>query len=70
MDSRMGDMRRAIESKQREVESMASKMAMPMDTDVLRMKIVKEIEGRHRMELDAKQSEVERASDSMYEAKR
>jgi hypothetical protein len=66
----MGDMRRAIESKQREVESMASKMAMPMDTDVLRMKIVKEIEGRHRMELDAKQSEVERASDSMYEAKR
>ena len=35
----MGDMRRAIEGKQREIEMMANKLQMPIDTDILRMKI-------------------------------
>lgn len=45
-------MRRAIEQKQRELEAMASKMQLPIDTDILRMKIQKDIERRHRIELD------------------
>jgi len=45
-------MRRAIEQKQREVDQMQAKMTLPIDTDILRMKIQKDIEGRHRVELD------------------
>lgn len=63
-------MRRAIEHKQREVESLATRMQLPIDTDILRMKIQKDIESRTRVELDAKQQEIERLSEHFYEAKR
>lgn len=43
-EKRMNDMRRAIELKQREIESMANKMSLPIDTDIMRMKIQKDIE--------------------------
>ena len=33
---------------------MAAKMQLPIDTDILRMKIQKDIESRHRIEIDAK----------------
>jgi hypothetical protein len=32
-------MRRAIEQKQREMEVIASKMVMPVDADILRMRV-------------------------------
>ena len=63
-------MRRAIESKQREIESLANKIQMPIDTDILRMKIQKDIDTRHRVELDAKQAEIDRLSEHFYESKR
>ena len=50
----MIDMKRAIETKQRELEQMHSKLALPVDTDILRMKIAKDMEARHRLELEAK----------------
>lgn len=43
---------------------------MPIDTDILRMKIQKDIDTRHRVELDGKQAEVDRLSENFYEAKR
>ncbi|MFO0117535.1 MAG: hypothetical protein ACK521_07945 [bacterium] len=45
-------MRRAIEHKQREIDQMANKMTLPIDTDIMRMKIQKDIEGRHRVEIE------------------
>lgn len=45
-------------------------MALPVDSDILRMKLQKDIEGRHRIELDQKQQEIERLSEHYYEAKR
>jgi hypothetical protein len=39
LESRLGDMRRAIEQKQREIDQMANKMSLPIDTDIMRMKI-------------------------------
>jgi hypothetical protein len=50
----MGDMKRAIELKQRELEQLHNKMALPVDTDILRMKIAKDMEARHRLELESK----------------
>ena len=70
VEERLNDMRRAIEQKQREIDSMANKMTLPIDTDIMRMKIQKDIEGRHRIELDAKQHEVDRLGEQYYEAKR
>lgn len=49
---------------------MQSKMTLPVDSDILRMKVMKETEGRHRIELEQKQSEVDRVSDSYYQTKR
>ena len=45
-------------------------MALPLDTDILRMKIQKDIDSRHRVELDSKQQEIDRLSEHFYEAKR
>lgn len=63
-------MRRAIEQKQREIEMMANKMTLPIDTDIMRMKIQKDIEARHRVEVDSKQQEIDRLSEHFYEVKR
>ena len=43
---------------------------MPIDTDILRMKIQKDVEIRHRVELDQKQAEIDRLAEQFYEAKR
>ena len=63
-------MRRAIEQKQREIEMMANKMTLPIDTDIMRMKIQKDIEARHRVEVDSKQQEIDRLSEHFYEVNR
>jgi len=33
---------------------MTNKISLPIDTDILRMKIQKDIDSRHRVELDSK----------------
>jgi hypothetical protein len=45
-------MKRTIEGQQREIEQMQQKMTLPIDTDIMRMKIQKDIESRHRADLD------------------
>ena len=45
-------------------------MSLPIDTDIMRMKIQKDMEARHRNELEAKQQEVDRLSENFYESKR
>ena len=69
-EARMQEMKRAIELKQRELENMHNKMALPVDTDILRMKIAKDMEARHRIELESKQQEVDRLAEQYYEARR
>jgi hypothetical protein len=49
---------------------MANKMTLPIDTDIMRMKIQKDIEGRHRVEIEQKQHELERFSEQFYDCKR
>ena len=69
-EQRLSDMKRAIEVKQREIEQMQQRMTLPVDSDVMRMKIAKDMEMRHRMDMDAKQEEQERVQEQYYEAKR
>ena len=49
---------------------MANKMSLPIDADILRMKIQKDMESRHRVELDQKQYEADRLGEQYYEVKR
>jgi uncharacterized membrane protein len=69
-EARMQEMKRAIEMKQRELENMHNKMSLPVDTDILRMKVAKDMESRHRVEIEAKQQEVDRLAEQYYEARR
>ncbi len=49
---------------------MHNKMSLPVDTDILRMKVAKDMEARHRVEIEAKQQEVDRLAEQYYEARR
>ena len=49
---------------------MAQKLQLPIDTDILRMKIQKDLEARHRIEVEQKIQENERLQDQHFEAKR
>lgn len=59
-----------IEKKQAELEGMASKMQLPIDTDILRMRLQKDIEAKFRFEVQQKTQALEQTTDSFYEAKR
>lgn len=59
-----------MELKQREMDSISQKMVLPIDTEILRMRIQKDLENRFRMELEARALELEKMSDAYYECKR
>ena len=52
LESRLADQRRLLDMKQREMDQMAQKLQLPIDTDILRMKIQKDLEARHRIEVE------------------
>ena len=70
LEGRLSDMKRLVDLKQRELDQMAQKLTLPVDTDILRMKIQKDLESRHRIDLEQKLSENERLQDQFYESKR
>lgn len=45
-------------------------MVLPIDTDILRMRIQKDLESRYRLEIETKALELERMTDAYYESKR
>ena len=45
-------------------------MVLPIDTDILRMRVTKDIEARFRTELETKALELEKMTDAYYECKR
>jgi len=53
-EQRVAEMKRAIELKQRELENVHNKMSLPVDTDIMRMKIAKDMEARHRIEVEGR----------------
>ena len=69
-EARIGDWRRALEGKQKELDQIASKMVLPIDTDILRMRVTKDIEARFRLELETKSLELDKMTEAYYETKR
>ena len=39
LESRLNEMKRLMDLKQREIDQMSQKISLPVDTDILRMKI-------------------------------
>jgi hypothetical protein len=45
-------------------------MHLPVDQDILKMKIQKDLENKYRFELDSKTVEIDKLSESYFEVKR
>ena len=67
---RLNQMTSLVEKKQAELESLSAKMQLPVDTDILRMRIQKDLEAKFRFELTQKNQMLEQTADSLYESKR
>ena len=63
-------MAQAIERKQSDLDTMAQKMVLPIDSDIMRMRIQKDLEAKFRFELENTRQELERTSDSLFESRR
>ena len=63
-------MAQTVERKQSELDTLAQKMVLPVDSDILRMRIQKDLEAKFRFELETRGQELERTSDALYESRR
>lgn len=45
-------------------------MVLPIDSDILRMRIHKDLESKYRFEMETKMQELEKTTDALYETKR
>lgn len=45
-------------------------MVLPIDTDILRLRVTKDIEARFRLEIETKTVELDKMTDTYYECKR
>lgn len=45
-------------------------MVLPVDTDILRMRVQKDVEAKYRIELETRGMELEKMTEAYYESKR
>ena len=53
-EQRLNQMAGLVERKQADLESLAKKMVLPVDSDILRMRIQKDLEAKFRFELESR----------------
>ncbi|CAD8186570.1 unnamed protein product [Paramecium octaurelia] len=59
-----------IEQKQRELEEIQNKLSPSFDQDMIRIKLLNELEIPHRQQLEVKQNEIEKLNEVIYQLKR
>ena len=69
-DSSLRNFKMAIEQKQKELEDVQSKVIPSLDHDMIRIKIINELEMPHRQQIESKDHEINRLHDQIYELKR
>jgi len=69
-DNTIRNFKIAIEQKQKELEDVQAKVIPSLDHDMLRIKIINELEGPQRLALENKQQEIDKLQDQVYEFKR
>ena len=60
-EDRLRAMHARIDAKDRELDALTQKMQLPVDQDILRMRIQKDLETKYRGELNTKTAELEAA---------
>lgn len=53
-EMRINHLKSILETKQKEIEHINSKMQLPVDQDILRMRVQKDLENKYRFEIDSK----------------
>ena len=53
-EQRLTQMAQIVERKQGELDTLAQKMVLPVDSDILRMRIQKDLEAKFRFELESR----------------
>lgn len=69
-EERLKSMQTRLDAKDRELDVLTQKMQLPVDQDIMRMRIQKDLENKYRGELDSKAAELEQVSTTYYEVKR
>ena len=69
-DNTIRNFKMAIEQKQKELEEVQAKVIPSLDHDMLRIKVINEIEGPHRQAMEQKQQEIDILQSQVYELKR
>lgn len=69
-DSTIRSFKIEIERKQKELEDVQAKVIPSLDHDMIRIKIINELEGPHRQVVESKQNEIDKLQDQVYELKR
>ena len=69
-DNTIRNFKIAIEQKQKELEDVQAKLIPSLDHDMIRIKIINELEGPQRLALETKQFEIDKLQDHIYEIKR
>ncbi|CAD8186555.1 unnamed protein product [Paramecium pentaurelia] len=59
-----------IEQKQREIEEIQSRLTPAFDQDMMRIKLLNELDLPHRQQLEQKQLEIEKLNETIYQLKR
>ena len=66
----MTQISKTVERKQADLDNMTQKMVLPVDSDILRMRIQKDLEAKFRFELENRAAELERTTDTFFESRR
>mmetsp|Transcript_43971 Transcript_43971/g.96072 ORF Transcript_43971/g.96072 Transcript_43971/m.96072 type:complete len:325 (+) Transcript_43971:201-1175(+) len=69
-EQKMMRIREQFTIKEKELDEIQQRFVPQMDTDVLRLKMLSELEGPHRKELEAKNTLIENQSASLFDLKR
>jgi len=69
-DTTIRNFKLAIEQKQKELEEVQAKVIPSLDHDMIRIKIINELEIPHRQAIETKNQEIDRLQDQVYELKR
>jgi len=69
-DQRLIKLREQFQLKEKELEEIQTRFVPQMDTDVLRLKMLSELEGPHRKELESKQALIDEQATNLFTLKR
>ena len=69
-DTTIRNLKSAIEQKQKEIEDVQTKVMPILDQDMIKLKLINELEVPHKLQMEAKNIELEKFQEENYELKR